>query len=184
MATCTQPVRAAQPATRAPRHALVHALRLVLLAIGLPILSGLLWHHASDNPIWPLMRHGLARCELRNAPLSPLSPDGSYRVHVVQATCLGRFTETLVFLAPASEPWPPSAAGATIDRNRAILEIAGPRALDAVDWQEGAGGSPILQLWFVPGAAPHQIHRLDHLWRDVTILSRTSTPVSGAHGLD
>jgi len=180
MATCTQPVRAIQPGARTP----IHALLFVLLAIGLPILAGLGWHQASDNPIWPLLRNSLARnslnlCELRDAPLSPLSPEGLYRVRVVQATCLGRFTETLVFVTAAADPWPP----ATVDPNRAILEIAGLRWLDAIDWQETAGGAPSLQLWFAPGAAPHQIHRLQRLWHDVTIESRTSA-ASGAGRLD
>jgi hypothetical protein len=176
MATCTQPVRVIHPAANTPRRAWA----FVILAIGLPILSGLLWHQASDNPLWPLMRHGLAHCELRELPLSPLSPDGAYRVRVVQATSFGRFTETLVFLTPDDAPWRPG----TVDPNHAILEVAGLRSLDAIDWREGAGGAPILQLWFVPGAAPREIHRIDHLWRDVTILSRTSAPASGVHGLD
>jgi hypothetical protein len=161
----------------------VRALAFVLLAIGLPILAGLAWHQASDNPIWPLVRSSLDRCELHDSPLSPLSPDGLFRVHVVQATCYGRFTETLVFVTAAEDPWPPARFDANRDPNRAVLEIAGLRWLDAIDWQEGAGGAPILQLWFAPGAAPHQIHRLERLWRDVAILTRTSA-ASGAGRLD
>jgi hypothetical protein len=163
-----------QPEARTRLRAFV----FVLLAMGLPILAGLAWHQASDNPAWPLVRGSLDRCELRDAPLSPLSLDGLYRVHVVQATCYGRFSETLVFVTAAGDPWP-----AVVDPNRAVLEIAGLRWLDAIDWQEGAGGAPILQLWFAPGAAPHQIHRLERLWRDVAILTRTSA-ASGAGRLD
>ncbi len=172
MATCTQPAPALRPATRNP----VHALLFVLLAIGLPVLAGLGWHQGSDNPIWPLLRSSLNLCELREAPLSPLSPDGRYRVRVVQATCLGRFTETLVFVTAAAEPWPPS----TLDPNRAILETAGLRSLDAIDWQEASGSQPpVLQLWFAPGASPHQIHRLERHWREVLIQPRTSSPAAG-----
>jgi hypothetical protein len=156
-------------------------LGFVLLALGLPILAGLIWHQASDNPIWPFVRNSPNLCQLRDAQLSPLSPDGFYRVHVVQATCLGRFTETLVFVTAATDSWPPS----TFDPNRAILEVAGLRWLDAIDWQETPGeGAPILQLWFAPGAAPHQIHRLERLWQAVTILPRISTPAAGAGRLD
>lgn len=177
MAACTQPVRAIQPAARSP----IQALSIVLLAIGLPILAGMLWYLASDNPIWPLVRNSPNLCELRDAPLSPLSPDGLYRVHVVQATSFGRFTETLVFITAATDRWPP----ATFDPDRAVLEIAGLRSLDAINWQETAdAGAPILQLWFTPGASSHQIHRLERLWRTVTILPRTSAPLSGAAGLD
>ncbi len=175
--TCTQPARATQPATRTP----VHALLFVLLAIGLPILAGLIWHQESDDPIWPLLRNSLDRCELRYAPLSPLSPDGLYRARVVQATCFGRFTETLVFVTAAGDRWPPH----PLDPNRAILEAAGLRSLDAIDWQETSGdGPPILQLWFAPGASPNQIHRLERHWRAITILPRISSPAAGAGRLD
>jgi hypothetical protein len=149
----------------------------VLLAIGLPVLAGLLWHQASDNPVWPLMRNSLDRCELRDAALSPLSPDGTYRVRVIQATCYGRFTETLVFVTNAADPW----SLASINPNRAILEIAGLRSLDAIDWQETADErAPILQLWFAPGASAHQIHRLERLWQTVTIQPRTSDNAGAA----
>jgi len=143
----------------------------VLLAIALPLLAGLLWHHASDNPVWPLMRNSLDRCELRDAPLSPLSPDGSYRVHVVQATCFGRFSETLVFVTDAADPW----SLASINPDHAVLEIAGLRSLDAIDWQETADEhAPILQLWIAPRASSHQIHRIERIWHTVTIQPRTS----------
>ncbi len=169
MAICTQPV---QPAIRSP----IRAFLFVALAIGLPILAGLVWHRSSDNPIWPLVRNSLARCELNNAPLSPLSPGGLYRARVVRATCFGRFTETLVFVTPADAAWPP----ATLDPTQSVLEIAGVRSLDAIDWQQPSGGrAPILQLWFAPGALPAQIHRLQPNWRDVTIQPRTSTPTPG-----
>ena len=172
MTTCTQPARDTQPTTRTP----VHALLFVLLAIGLPVLAGLIWHQLSDNPIWPLVRNSLDHCELRDAPLSPLSPDGLYRVRVVQATCFGRFTETLVFVTANDERWPPH----PIDPNRAILEVAGLRSLDAIDWQESSGdGTSILQLWFAPGASANEIHRLERHWHAITILPRISSPASG-----
>jgi hypothetical protein len=177
MTTCTQPACATQSTTRTPLRALL----FVLLAIGLPIFAGLVWHQASDNPIWPLVRNSLDRCELHDAQLSPISPDGLYRARVVQTTCFGRFSETLVFVTAAADRWPLP----TFDPNRAILETAGLRSLDAIDWQETADNQgPILQLWFAPGAAPQQIHRLERQWRDVTILSRTSSPASGAGRLD
>ncbi len=154
----------------------MHSLLFVLLAIGLPILTGFLWHQGSDNPIWPLVRNSLDRCELHDAALSPLSPDGLYRARVVQATCFGRFAETLVFVTTAEESWPPR----TLDPNRAILEVAGLRSLDAIDWQESSGdGPPILQLWFAPGASANEIHRLERHWRALTILPRISSPASG-----
>ncbi len=101
-----------------------------MLAVGLPILAGLLWNQASDNPIWPLVRNSSQSLRLRNAQLSPVSPDGLYRARVVRATYLGRFSETLVFLTVATDPWPPRA----FDSNHAILEVAGLRSLDAIDW--------------------------------------------------
>lgn len=176
MTTCTQPARATQPSTRTPTQALL----FVVLAVGLPILAGLLWNQASDNPIWPLVRNHLNLCDIRNAQLSPVSPDGLYRARVVRATYLGRFSETLVFLTVATDPWPPRA----FDSNHAILEVAGLRSLDAIDWLASDSGTPILQLWLSPRAAPNQIHRLQRLWRNVIIVSRTSSPAFGAGHLD
>jgi hypothetical protein len=177
MATCTQPACDIKT-TKQPG---IHPLLFVVLAIALPILAGLAWHQASDNPIWPLLRNSLSLCQLRDAPLSPLSPDGLYRAHVVQASCFGRFNETLVFLTAATEPWSLN----SIDPNQAILEAAGLRSLDSVGWQDSyAGGAPVLQLWFTPGASPNQIHRLDHVWRNVIVTSLASQPAPGADRLD
>lgn len=119
-------------------------------------------------------------CTLSEAPLSPASPDDLYRVHVVRATWLGRFDETLVFVAGANEPWPLSAA----NPDRAVLEVAGSRSLDAITWQTSQSGeSPMLQLWFAPGAAAHQIHRVDRTWRNIVIETLTSQPAPGAERL-
>jgi hypothetical protein len=121
-------------------------------------------------------------CSLHEASLSPVSPDGLYRAHVVQASFLGRFEETLVFISPADEPWPLLNAA---NPDRAVLETAGDRSLDAVTWQTAQSGqSPMLQLWFTPGAAASQIHRVDRTWRNVSIATRTSQPAPGAERLD
>jgi hypothetical protein len=120
-------------------------------------------------------------CHVHEIASGPISPDGLYRVHVVQATMLDRFSETLVFLSPAEEPWPIQSA----DPNRAVLEVAGLRSLDAVTWQSAEPGqSPILQLWFTPGAVPNQIHRIQRLWRGVAVMTLTSQPAPGAERLD
>jgi len=154
---------------------------LTVLAFGIPVFAGLLWHQASDNPIWPLVQNSLNICELRDTPRSPLSPDGLYRVHIAQVTCLGRFSETLLFITDADAPW----SLAKLDHNRAVLEAAGLRSLDAVEWQPAPdGGAPRLQLWFAPGAFPTQIHRLDRLWRAVIIQSLNSSRPPGAERLD
>lgn len=159
----------------------MQALLFVVLAVGLPLIAGLVWHHASDNPVWPLLRNSLNLCALHTAPLSPLSPDGLHRARVVQASCFGRFDETLVFITGATEPW----LLADMDPNRAVLETAGLRSLDAINWQEtSSGGGSVLQLWFVPGAAATQIHHLDRQWRDVLIETLTSAPAPGAERLD
>jgi hypothetical protein len=177
MATCAQPVSILKPRTPAPIYVLFMA-----LAISMPLLGGLAWHQSSDNPAWPLLQNSLSLCDLRNSPLSPVSPNGLYRAHVVQATCFGRFSETLVFLTDASVPW----SLANLDHNRAVVEMAGVRSLDAINWQESSDnrGTPVLQLWFVPGASPTQIHRMDRVWRGVTIQSLTSSPAPGAERLD
>jgi hypothetical protein len=178
MAAC-----ATQPAVeiRVTRQAGSRSLVLVLLAICLPILAGLAWHIASDNPAWPLMRSSMNLCTLGEAELSPVSTDGLYRAHVVQVTLLGRFTETLVFVAGADEPWPLSSA----DPNRAVLQVAGLRSLDAVTWQPAhQGQGPVLQFWFAPGAARHQIHHMEHSWRGINIQALTNSPAPGAERLD
>jgi hypothetical protein len=178
MAAVAQPV--AKQATKARRASRANArsLIIVLLAVSLPILAGLAWHLASDNPAWPLMRGSLNLCSLSEAPLSPISPDGLYRVHVVRAALLGRFDETLVFITGVDEPWPLRAA----DPDRAVLEVAGARSLDAITWQQ-SGPSLTLQLWFAPGAAPNQIHRVGRTWRNVSIETLTSQPAAGAERL-
>jgi hypothetical protein len=177
MATCVQSVGILKPANRAP----IRAILLVVLAVGIPVLAGLAWHRASDNPVWPLVQNSLNLCELSNAPLSPESPDGLYRAHVVQATCFGRFSETLVFLTDAAAPW----SLTQLDHNRAVLESAGLRSLDAINWQDNPnGGASVLQLWFTPDAAPSQIHRMDHAWGSVIIKPLTSSPAPGAESLD
>jgi len=179
MAAVVQP--AAEQATKVSvtSRAKARQLIIVLLAVSLPVLAGLAWHLASDNPAWPLMRSSFNLCSLSEAPLSPISPDGLYRVHVVRATLLGRFDETLVFLSEVREPWPVRAA----DPDRAVLEVAGARSLDAITWQQ-SGQSLALQLWFAPGAAPNQIHRVDRVWRNVSIETLASQPAAGAERLD
>jgi hypothetical protein len=177
MATCAQPVCD----TEATTHTRIHPLLFVVLAITLPVLAGLAWYQASDNPIWPLMRNSLGACELRDAPLSPLSLDGLYRAHVVQASCVGRFNETLVFVTGAAEPW----SLRSLNPDRAVLEVAGLRSLDSVSWQDNsAGGAPVLQLWFMQGTSKNQIYRQDHLWKNVIVTSLTSQSTPGADRLD
>jgi hypothetical protein len=177
MATCAQFVCTQKTATRAPGRSLL----IVTLAVALPLLAGLLWHLASDNPVWPLFRNSLNRCELRDSPISPISPDGLYRAHIVQATCLGRFSETLVFVTGADSAW----SLQSLDPNRAVLEVAGDRSLDAVNWENtSADGVSALQLWFVPSADPGQIHRIDRASGAVVIKTLTSIPAPGAERLD
>ena len=177
MATCAQPVRVAMPSTRAS----IRALLLVALALGLPVLAGLAWHQASDNPIWPLLRNSLNLCEVHESPLSPSSPDGLYRAHIVQATFFGRFSETLVFVTGAADPWQLTG----LDANRAVLEVAGVRSLDAVNWEDtSTGGTSALQLWFTPDAYPAQIHRADRAWSSVVVKTLVSSPAPGADRLD
>ena len=141
MATCAQLARETKATTR-PR---IHPWLFVALAVALPILAGLVWHFASDNPAWPLLRHSLNVCELSESQVSLLSPDGSYRAHVVRASCFGRFNETLVFVTGVSEPW----SMQSLDPDRAVLEIAGLRSLDSITWQDtnpGTMRSSSLQL--------------------------------------
>lgn len=177
MVTCAQPVSPPRAASRPVARRLI----IVLLAVGLPILAGLAWHLASDNPAWPLMRASMNLCTVHELASGPISPDGLYRVHVVQATLLDRFSETMVFLSPADEPWPIQSA----DPNLAVLEVAGMRSLDAVTWQNAESGqSPILQLWFTPDAVSNQIHRIQRLWRGVAVMTLTSQPAPGAERLD
>jgi hypothetical protein len=177
MATCAQPVRLATPLTSVSRRALL----LVVLAVGLPVFAGLVWHQASNNPLWPLLRNSLSLCELHDSSLSPLSPDGLYRAHIVQATYLGRFTETLVFITRAADPWQLTA----LDPNRAVLEAAGVRSLDAVSWEDTSNGeASVLQLWFTPDAYPAQIHRIDRAWNNVIVKTLASSPAPGADRLD
>jgi len=158
----------------------MRALFILALAIGLPILAGLAWHHASDNPAWPLLRNSLNLCQLRDSPLSPISPDGFYRARVVQASCFGRFDETLVFVTLADNPW----SLTDLQPNRAVLEVAGLRSLDAINWQIASEPAPVLQLWLTPDALSHQIHHIDRLAGSVLVQPLTSSPASGADRLD
>jgi len=176
MATYIQPVPATLTSSR-----ILPALVFVAAAVCLPVLAGLAWHQTSDNPIWPLVRHTLGVCELRDAQLSPLSPDGRYRAHVVQATCLGRFDETLVFVSGAADAW----SHEKLNPDDAIFEGAGLRSLDAINWQENSTtAAPVLQLWLLPGAAEHQIHRVEHVLGPILITTQTSTAAPGSERLD
>ena len=153
-----------------------------VVMIVLPLLAGLAWHSASDDPLWRVFRGSLNLCTLRQTQLSPVSPDGRYRVHVVQATCAARFPETMVFLTDADDAFPVN----DVDANRAVLEVAGHRTLDAVVWKsskESADGQMQLQLWMVKGSMPSQLHRIDDHWRDVPIELMISKPAPGAEKL-
>jgi hypothetical protein len=155
---------------------------LAALMILAPILVGLAWHQASDDPLWTVFRGSLNLCSLQIAQLSPVSPDGRYRVHVVQATCATRFPETMLFVTEADEPF--SLNG--LDPNRAILEVAGHRTLDAAVWEsaaESSNGRMSLRLWMLKGSVPTQIHRIEDHWRDVPILINQSKPAPGAEDL-
>jgi hypothetical protein len=155
----------------------------LVAAIVVPLLAGLLWNRASDNPLWPVFRSSLNLCTLSEAQLSPVSPDGRYRVHVVQATCAGRFPETMVFLTDNQEAFPVASA----DPNRAILEVAGHRTLDAAVWipaAESPSGKMTLQLWMLKRSMPQQLHRRENIWRDVPITYDNSKPAAGAEKLD
>jgi hypothetical protein len=146
-----------------------------------PVLAGLAWHYASDDPLWRVFRASLNLCTLQQAELSPVSPDGRYRVHIVMATCAARFPETMLFLADANEPF--TLEG--LDPNRSVLEIAGHRTLDAVTWTSPEeAGRMSLQLWMVEGSMPSQLHRSEDHWRDVPILINQSKPAPGAERLD
>jgi hypothetical protein len=153
------------------------------LMVIVPIVSGLLWYRASDDPLWTVFRNSLNLCNLESAQLSPVSPDGRYRVHVVQATCLARFPETMVFVAEAEEPF----SAAAVDSNRAVLEVAGHRTLDAAIWKsaaESADNRMSLHLWMLKGSMPSQLHRFEDRWRDVPIYLDNSKPAPGAEKLD
>ena len=155
---------------------------LVLVMILAPLLAGLAWHYASDDPLWRVFRSSLNLCSLHEAQLSPVSPDGRYRVHVVQATCAARFPETMVFLAEANEPFSLN----EVDPNRAVLEVAGHRTLDAAIWQpsaESPQGRMVLHLWTLKGSMPAQLHRFENHWRDVAIELNQSQPAPGAERL-
>jgi hypothetical protein len=156
---------------------------LVVVMIVAPLLAGLAWHQASDDPLWPVFRSSLNLCSLSKAELAPVSPDGRYQVHVVMATCAARFPETMLFVTEADEPFSLSA----LDLNRAVLEVAGHRTLDAVVWKpsaETAGGKMELHLWMLKGSMPTQLHRVEDHWRDVPIRLDNSKPAPGAERLD
>jgi hypothetical protein len=148
-----------------------------------PLLAGVAWHYASDDPLWRVFRASLNLCSLQQAELSPVSPDGRYRVHVVQANCAARFPETMLFVTDAGEPFFLDG----LDPNRAVLEVAGLRSLDAVTWSssaESADGKMALHLWLVHGSLPTQLHRIEDHWRDVPIRLGQSKPAPGVEKLD
>ncbi len=155
---------------------------LVAVMVIAPLALGLAWHKASDDPLWPVFRGSLNLCSLREGPLSPVSPDGRFRVHVVQATCAARFPETMLFVTEADAAFNVHEA----DPNRAVLEIAGDRTLDAAMWipaAESASGTMTLRLDFLRGSLPNQLHRLENHWRDVPIQVGESKPAPGAERL-
>jgi hypothetical protein len=161
------------PPKKRPRW-IVPALMLIV-----PLLAGVAWHYASDDPLWRVFRASLNLCSLQQAELSPVSPDGRYRVHVVQATCASRFPETMLFITDADDPFFVDG----LEPNRAVLEVAGHRTLDAVTWSssaESADGKMALHLWFVHGSLPTQLHRIDDHWRDVPIRLGQSQSAPGA----
>ena len=158
--------------------------RWVLIAVMLtaPLLAGLAWYHASDDPLWRVFRSSLNLCTLQEAQLSPVSPDGRYRAHIVQVTCATRFPDTMLFLTDANEPF----SVKDLEPNRAVLEVAGHRTLDAVIWKpssESSDGRMTLQLWMLKGSMPTQLHRFEDRWRDVPIRLNNSQPAPGAERL-
>jgi hypothetical protein len=89
----------------------------------------------------------------------------------------------MLFLADANEPFTLDG----LDPNRAVLEVAGLRTLDAVTWSssaESADGKMALHLWLVHGSVPTQLHRIEDHWRDVPIRLGQSKPAPGAEKLD
>lgn len=168
------------PAAIPPRRS---AWLLMLAMILAPLLAGIAWYFASDDPLWTVFRGSLNLCSLREAQLSPISPDGRYRVHIVQATCAARFPETMVFVSEANEPFSLSA----VDPNRAVLEVAGHRTLDSAIWvssEQSPNGKMSLQLWTLKGSMPTQLHRFEDHWRDVPISLNQSKPAPGSENLD
>lgn len=154
---------------------------LVLALTLTPVVAGLLWHKASDNPLWPALRSSLNWCDSREAQLAPDSPDGRYTAHIVSTVCFGRFAETMVFLTDRTDGLTLS----TLNPNTAVLEVAGRRTLDAVVWIPAEGtlnGQPALHLSLVKGAQ-NEIHRVASRWRDVPILMGESKPAPGAERL-
>lgn len=161
----------------ARRYWVVAALMVVL-----PLLAGLAWYVASDDPLWPVFRSTLNLCSMQQAQASPVSPDGRYRVHVVQAVCMARFPETMVFVSEASEAF----STRELDPNRAVLEVAGDRTLDAAFWVgsgDATSGRMMLRLDLVRGAEKHQVHRVEDHWRDVPVVIGESKPAPGAEKL-
>ena len=159
---------ATQPPQHIPRTTRGVA-RLLLAFIGIPLVAGWLWYRASDNPLWRVFRAMPQWCGAQEAQLSPVSPDGRYQVHVVQLSCASRFVETLIFLAGTDEGFDPR----TANLNSAVLEIAGRRSVDAVEWiaaDQTGSGRPALKVWLTRGQSPHNLHRKAAGWRDVTII--------------
>jgi hypothetical protein len=88
----------------------------------------------------------------------------------------------MLFITDANEPF--SLDG--LEPNRAILEVAGLRTLDAVTWSSSAespDGKMALHLWLVHGSVPTQLHRIEAHWRDVQITLGQSKPAPGAEKL-
>lgn len=142
---------------------------LVLAFVGIPLVAGWLWYRASDNPLWRVFRAMPQWCGAQEAQLSPVSPDGRYQVHIVQMSCASRFVETLIFVASTDEGFDPRSA----DLNDAVVEIAGRRSVDAVEWiaaDQTGSGRPALKVWLTKGQSPHNLHRKAAGWRDVTII--------------
>jgi hypothetical protein len=151
---------------------------LLVAFIATPLVAGLMWYRASDNPAWTLFRALPNWCTPVVAELSVVSPDGRYRAHVAQTTCALRFTETMVFITDAED----SFTVRDVIPEDAVLEIGGRRSLDAITWVGGdktPSGRPILLLWLTKGSNPHNVHRVASHWRDVLIQTRQSQPAPG-----
>ncbi len=164
-----------------PSGSPVKKIALVCALVLLPIVSGLAWHRASDNPLWPAFRSSLNLCEMSLAQLAPVSPDGRYTAHVVNVGCFGRFNEQMVFVTPTDDGF----SAETANPNEAVLEVAGARTIDAVIWQKNPDGDynrPVLQLVLAKGEMSN-LHRIAEKWRNVEIRLGESQPAPGAKQL-
>lgn len=183
----TSPSREAAPepsAPASPREAKSPTSRsraaiwLAIALVAVPVAASALWYRASDNPVWPIFRAMPNWCNAQQAQLAPQSPDGRYRVHIVQTTCLARFTETVVYVADENEQFSP----ATANPDYAVMELAGARSLDGVTWlaaDVSPLGTPTVQLWLTHPINPHDIHRQATRWRDVAVMVGESQPAPG-----